>query len=106
MDMSPFPDMSAHPSNAAFWNLDPMSMGGNGYYDASNAWFLPFNMEPPILGDDGGVFGGSDAYNFGLGTGTPVDMMNGHRPPGHRPSVSHGQGGGMNLDGLDGLDGR
>lgn len=110
MDLSPFPDMSAHPNNAAFFNFDPMmGMGANGFYDTSNAWFLPFNMEPPTLGDDGGVFGGGggEAYNFGLGAGTPVDLgMNGHGPHGHRPSVTHAQGGVAGMDGLEGLDGR
>jgi hypothetical protein len=109
MDLSPFPDLSAHPSNAAFWNLDPMSIGGaNGFYDTSNAWFLPFNMEPPVLGDDGGTFGGGgEAYNFGLGPPTPMDLgLNGHAPHVHRQSVGHSQGGGINMEGLEGLDGR
>lgn len=105
MDLSPFPDMTPHPNNAAFWNLDPMGMGGNGFFDPSNAWFLPFNMEPPTLGDDGSVFGGSEAYNFGLNTGQQVDMMNGHHHGHHRASVGHGQGGHAGMDGLEGLDG-
>ncbi|KAF2655710.1 hypothetical protein K491DRAFT_411253 [Lophiostoma macrostomum CBS 122681] len=107
VDMSPFPDMSPHGSHPAFWNLDPMGMGGGAFYDTSNAWFLPFNMEPPTLGDDGGAFGGAEAFNFGLGAGTPVDLgMNGHAPHGHRASVSHGQSGQTGLEGLEGLDGR
>jgi hypothetical protein len=108
VDLSPFPDMSPHQNHPAFWNLDPMGgMTGSGFYDTSNAWFLPFNMEPPTLGDDGGAFGGAEAFNFGLGAGTPVDLgMNGHAPHGHRPSVSHGQGGATGLEGLEGLDGR
>lgn len=105
MDMSPFPDLSAHPSNAAaFWNIDPTGIGGNGFFDPSNAgWFLPFNVEPPTLGDDGGMFS-ADAFNFGLGVGTPVDLgMNGHHA--HRQSVSHGQAGGSGMEGLEGLGG-
>ncbi|KAF2710965.1 hypothetical protein K504DRAFT_480991 [Pleomassaria siparia CBS 279.74] len=101
MDLSPFPDMTPHPSNAAFWNLDTMGMGNNGFLDPSNAWFLPFNMEPPRLGDDGGVFGGAEAYTFGLNTGQQVDMMNGHghHHAHHRAGASHGQGGHSGMDG-------
>jgi hypothetical protein len=99
MDLSPFPDMTphGHPNNAAFWNLDPMGMGGNGFYDPSNAWFLPFNVEPPTMGDDG--FGQAEAWNFGLNTGQQVDMLEAH----HRASVSH-QAGHHGMEGLDGLD--
>ena len=78
---------------------------GNGFFDPSNAgWFLPFNVEPPVLGDDGGMFS-ADAFNLGLGVGTPVEMgLNGHGHPSHRGSVSH-HGRQAGLDGLDGLDG-
>jgi hypothetical protein len=116
MDLSPFPDLSGHhphPTNAAFWNLDPMSLGAgtghNSFYDAGNAWFLPFNMDPPILADDGGVFGGQAAAEqyFGLGAqvaaGLDLSGLNGHQQRGS------GQGGGVNMDGgmdLEGLDGR
>ncbi|KAH7117712.1 fungal-specific transcription factor domain-containing protein [Dendryphion nanum] len=103
MDLSPFPDFSPHHTSAGFWNIDPMGMAG-GFMDPSNAWFLPFNMEPPTMGDDGGVFA-SEAFNFGLPAGTPVDLaaLNGHGHHGaHRASVSHSQGGGMG--GMEGLD--
>ncbi|ORY17946.1 zinc finger transcription factor 1 [Clohesyomyces aquaticus] len=117
MDVSPFPDMSAHPNSAAFWNMDPIGLGGNGYFsDPSTAWFLPFNMEPPTLADDGGVFGGGGdaAFGFGLGPGQHVDLAalngtvnglgngnagHGRGHGGHRASVGH-QGG------IEGLDGR
>ncbi|KAK3217209.1 hypothetical protein GRF29_1g2277031 [Pseudopithomyces chartarum] len=110
MDLSPFPDLTPHASNASFWGLDHAGMGGNGFFDTGNAgWFLPFNVEPPVLGDDGGLFS-PEAYNFGLGVGTPVGMgMNGH--PGHRQSVGHGHGHGHGhgapggMEGLEGLDG-
>ncbi|OCL09380.1 hypothetical protein AOQ84DRAFT_431321 [Glonium stellatum] len=67
LDFSGFSDLSANPNNG-FWNLD-LTNGSfsNGFFtDPSTAWFLPFNMEPPTLGDDGGIFSG-DGYNFGLG---------------------------------------
>lgn len=75
-----------------------MGTGGNGFFDPGNAWFLPFNVEPPTMGDDG--FGQGDAWNFGLHTGQQVDMMEAH----HRASVGH-QGGHHRMEGLDGLDG-
>jgi hypothetical protein len=64
-------------------------------------------MEPPMLGDDGGAFGGGgDAY-FGLGTPTPMDLnMNGHAPHPHRQSVGHVQAGELNLERLGSMDGR
>jgi hypothetical protein len=80
MDMSPFPDLSADYNNT-FWNLDAMGMGAgaNNFFDPMSSYFVPFNVDPPALGDDG-VFahGGSD-FGFGLGAGTPVDldMLNG-----------------------------
>lgn len=103
MDMSPFPDLTPHASNASFWGLEHTGIT-NGFFDPGNAgWFLPFNVEPPVLGDDGGMFS-ADAFNFGLGVGTPVDLgMNGH--PGHRQSVSHSHGGLTGMEGLEGLDG-
>ncbi|KAJ4289680.1 hypothetical protein N0V90_011009 [Kalmusia sp. IMI 367209] len=104
MDMSPFPDLTPHASNASFWGLDHSGMS-NGFFDPTSAgWFLPFNVEPPVLGDDGGMFSG-EAFNFGLGVGTPVDLgMNGQHPA-HRQSVSHGHGPPTGLEGLDRLDG-
>ncbi|KAF2178992.1 hypothetical protein K469DRAFT_754084 [Zopfia rhizophila CBS 207.26] len=104
IDLSPFHDMSAHPSSAGFWNPDPVGLGGNGgfFADPSTAWFLPFNVEPPTLGDDGGVFAG-EGYNFGLGAGPGPghgDLgLNGHT---HRPTVvGLGSQSGNGMDGLE-----
>jgi hypothetical protein len=94
MDMSPFPDLSADFNNA-FWNLETMGMQGNNFFDPMSSYFVPFNVDPPGMGDDG-VFApqASDAFGFGLGAGTPVDldMLVGGR--GHRQSVSGHPGGG------------
>jgi hypothetical protein len=78
MDMSPFPDLSSDFQNpAAFWNLD---MANNNFFDPMSSYFVPFNVEPPGMGDDG-VFAtqGNEAFGFGLGVGGPVDldMLNG-----------------------------
>lgn len=104
MDLSPFPDLSSHPhpQHAAFWGLDPTGMGSNGFFDPSNAgWFLPFNVDPPVLGDDGGMFA-AEGYNFGLGVGTPVDLGIERGLDGRLRGQSIGQGRGGGLDGLDG----
>jgi hypothetical protein len=104
IDMSPFPELASTPHPAAhsgaFWNMDPM--GSSFFADPSTAWFLPFNVDPPTLGDDGGVFAPGEAFNFsGLG--------NAGHPPGEpvmgaggaRQSVSAGQGQGHGMEGLE-----
>ncbi|KAF2262868.1 zinc finger transcription factor 1 [Lojkania enalia] len=112
LDMSPFPDLTTpqhhhHHHSTGYWPLDPMGINPGGFFnDPSAAWFLPFNMDPPTLGDDGGVFSAGDAY-FGLGAGVELGIgagVNGAgQGRGHRQSVGQGQGQGM--DGLEGLDG-
>ena len=84
--------------------MDPMGMGGgNGFFsDPSTAWFLPFNMEPPTLGDDGGVFTAGEGFNFGLGQAGLVEGHGGVGGAGQRGSVSLGGSGGM--EGLEGLE--
>ncbi|KAF2817009.1 uncharacterized protein BDZ99DRAFT_456812 [Mytilinidion resinicola] len=76
LDLSTFAGSSA----PDLWNLDlggmPNTGGmGSGFFpDQSMAWFMPFNMEPPTLGDDG-VFVG-DGWGFGgpqIGTGDVLD---------------------------------
>lgn len=92
MDMSPFPDLSADFNNT-FWNLEAMGMANNNFFDPMSSYFVPFNVEPPTMGDDGAFAQANvEAYGFALGAGTPVDldMMHGHpgRPQqGHRQSI-------------------
>ncbi|KAH7392994.1 fungal-specific transcription factor domain-containing protein [Pyrenochaeta sp. MPI-SDFR-AT-0127] len=93
MDMSPFPDLSADFNNT-FWNLEAMGMANNNFFDPMSSYFVPFNMEPPTMGDDGAFAQASaEAYGFALGAGTPVDLdlMHGGGM-GHRQSVGGGQG--------------
>jgi hypothetical protein len=109
MDLSPFPDFGTYPSNAAFWNIDPMGMGSTGLFDPGNAWFLPFNVEPPLVGDEGGAFAGSglEAYNFGLGGGVEMGEVGATdglgRGQGRARTQSH-RSGGVGMEGLDGLE--
>ncbi|KAB2571790.1 putative transcriptional regulatory protein [Lasiodiplodia theobromae] len=43
------------------------------FADPSAAWFMPFNMDPPTpLGDDSGMFGGPQGYNFAFDGGSVV----------------------------------
>lgn len=117
MDLSPFTDLSsAHPGG--FWNLDPLAGAGSGsgFYDASNAgWFLPFNVEPPVLGaDEGGMFA-HEAFGFGLGVGGGAGVEQGgaggemsqqQRMQRRQQSMSVGRSGSLEgLEGLEGLDG-
>jgi hypothetical protein len=69
------------------WNMDFNGMGGNyGGVDASTAWFMPFNLDPPDvnIGDDAGFSVGAlmgqgvGGFDFGgLGDGMVVDHGNG-----------------------------
>jgi len=103
MDMSPFPDLSADFNNT-FWNLETMGMTNNNFFDPMSSYFVPFNVDPPSMGDDG-IFThqATDTFGFGLGAGTPVDLdllagtgqhvgTAGTARQGHRQSVGHGQG--------------
>lgn len=94
MDMSPFPDLSADFNNA-FWNLEAMGMANNNFFDPMSSYFVPFNVDPPTMGDDGAFAqANAEAYGFALGAGTPVDLdlMHGHpggggMRTGHRQSI-------------------
>ncbi|KAF1917983.1 fungal-specific transcription factor domain-containing protein [Ampelomyces quisqualis] len=77
LDMSPFPALSQDVHNpAAFWNLD---VANNHFFDPMSSYFVPFNVEPPGMGDDG-VFAtpsqGGAAFGFGLGA-VEGDLMTG-----------------------------
>jgi hypothetical protein len=76
MDISNFPDLSSD-FNAAFWNLEAMGMASNNFFDPMSSYFVPFNVEPPMMGGAGdGVFESQSAaeYGFGLGQGQNVDL--------------------------------
>ncbi|KAF2855070.1 hypothetical protein T440DRAFT_495703 [Plenodomus tracheiphilus IPT5] len=58
--LSPFPDLSADFNNT-FWNLDAMGMtSSNNFFDPMSSYFVPFNVEPPVMGDDGAFAGGNE----------------------------------------------
>jgi hypothetical protein len=50
------------------WNVNAMEWGGLGA-DASTAWFMPFNLDPPTVGGQGlspdEVFGGGGGFALG-----------------------------------------
>ena len=54
------------------------SNNANGFWgDPSTAWFMPFNMEPPAIGEDNNLFSGSfDWSNF-----APFGDLNSGLPP-------------------------
>lgn len=99
------------------FNLDAFSAHANGngnsagvWGDPSTAWFMPFNMEPPAIGDDNNLFNNNhiDWTNFG-GFG---DMSGGLAPTGltPRPDIDLDTGqevplGSEHGGGLEGLDG-
>jgi hypothetical protein len=50
-------------------------MGGQNFFDPMSAYFVPFNVEPPMMGEDGGfASAASETFGFGPETGTPVDI--------------------------------
>ncbi|KAI7707943.1 hypothetical protein KC353_g11337 [Hortaea werneckii] len=67
-------------SNYAPPNSNGTSNGGGpgGFWgDPSTAWFMPFNMEPPSVGDDSNLFAHSGNASFdwaNFGAGLPADM--------------------------------
>ncbi|KAI5370695.1 hypothetical protein Slin14017_G015740 [Septoria linicola] len=63
------------------------STNQNGFWgDPSTAWFMPFNMDPPTIGEDNNLFGGS---NMGWNGFAGFDDMTNMPPAGMMP------GGGM-----------
>ncbi|KAL6708348.1 hypothetical protein ACN47E_003272 [Coniothyrium glycines] len=93
IDMSSFPDLSADFNNA-FWNLESMGMPNNNFFDPMSSYFVPFNVDPPTMSDDGAFAqANAEAYGFALGAGTPVDLdlmhgIPGRTQQGHRQSIS------------------
>ena len=55
-------------------NWGDMQMGGMSGYttEPSSAWFMPFNMEPPEIGQDADIFNTMGGAGYGLG-GMPVN---------------------------------
>ena len=107
-------DPSSNPSLDHF-DFNAMANGnsniGSGVWgDPSTAWFMPFNMDPPAVGDDNNLFNGSfDWGNFG-GFG---DIGSGFPPTGLTPRADldvdtgqdslSGDGTGNGLEALDTL---
>nr|POE88155.1 putative transcriptional regulatory protein [Quercus suber] len=64
-----------HNSNLNVPPTNPSAINGqvnNGFWgDPSTAWFMPFNMSPPTIGEDNNLFGGS--MNSAGGTGNHLD---------------------------------
>lgn len=70
MDMSGygFADPASGPPDAAMGMSATAGGGGGGPWDQTSAWFMPFNLDPPNMGDESGLFGGSTGlYDFGMG---------------------------------------
>ncbi|KAI7196342.1 hypothetical protein KC352_g20775, partial [Hortaea werneckii] len=61
--------------------------------DPSTAWFMPFNMEPPSVGDDSNLFANTGNASFdwaNFGAGLPGDMSALSAAQQHQPSSSTG----------------
>ena len=78
--------------------------GGAGFWgDSSSTWYMPFNIDPPTIGDDNNLFNnnGFEWANFG-GFG---DMSSGMAPTGLTPRPDDMEGGHGDLGGEGGSGG-
>ena len=78
--INPMIDPTSHPNLDAY-EFNAFNANGSspqGFWgDPSTAWFMPFNMDPPAIGEDNNLFNGNFDWNFGgfgdlgggLGTG-------------------------------------
>ncbi|CAK4031506.1 transcriptional regulatory [Lecanosticta acicola] len=93
---------------SALANSNGQNGQGNGFWgDPSTAWFMPFNLDPPTIGEDNNLFSGSFDWSNGFpGFGDVSGMPSTGLTPGME--VDGGQDSGMTGDqpgsGLDGLD--
>ena len=82
--INPMMDPTSHPNLDAF-DFNPFNANGSspqGFWgDPSTAWFMPFNMDPPAIGDDNNIFNGNFDWNFGgfgdMGSGMPTGLTPG-----------------------------
>ncbi|TKA30992.1 hypothetical protein B0A50_01960 [Salinomyces thailandicus] len=120
---SPFPLDPYSAYGTSNGNTGSAAAGGGGggglWTDPSTAWFMPFNMDPPSIGDDHNLFTHSsgssnfDWANFagfgdmgsGLGAGADGDAGNGGGGEGVDPMLSGTSSSGMGGAGLEGLEG-
>lgn len=95
-DWNAFATNTANQSNNGFWG------------DPSTAWFMPFNMDPPTIGEDNSMFSGNLDWsnNFG-GFGDMSAMGPTGLTPNQPVDVDTGQDGmtgGSGSMGMEGLD--
>ncbi|KAK6434560.1 hypothetical protein LTR95_009259 [Oleoguttula sp. CCFEE 5521] len=101
------PMLDPHQQNNLDFDFSTMAANSNhgqGQYwgDPSSAWFMPFNMEPPTMAEDGNLFKtGVFDWNNGFGEFGPLPPT-GLTP---RPGLDTGQGASSDgmMDGLDAL---
>lgn len=99
---------SGHAHNGANHNNNGNNNNSSGFWgDPSTAWFMPFNMEPPTIGDDNNLFANSNSFDW-ASFGGFGDMSTGLPPTGLTPQpsadVDTGQGnGGSGLEGFEGM---
>ena len=54
------------------WDMQMGGMTGGYGAEPSSAWFMPFNMEPPEIGQDTDIFGNLGSTGSGYG-GMPIN---------------------------------
>ncbi|KAI9749878.1 MAG: hypothetical protein M4579_006698 [Chaenotheca gracillima] len=103
------PVASASGMQNSIWDVDMTGLGGGGYMnDQTSAWYMPFNLQPPEIGNeaDGGFGPSLSAPGGGLGpdmtaflppTGIPSDGPGGN---GSNHSANGEGGGGQTGSGM------
>lgn len=84
---------SHHGFNDYDMNANPFGFNADGVWDQTSAWFMPFNVDPPTMGDDAGLFAQGGYADFTAGLNMAGFGMGGIDLESEGP-VGQGQGGG------------
>lgn len=87
----------------AFANNNSNNQGNTGFWgDPSTAWFMPFNMDPPSIGEDSSMF--SDNFDWSNNNFAGFGDMSGMGPTIDVDTGQDTMAGASGNAGLDGLD--
>jgi hypothetical protein len=79
---------AAAANNHAGVNGTSAEVGGGFWGDPSTAWFMPFNMEPPSIGEDNNLFSNNSGFDWNGFNG--LGDLAGIAPTGLTPGLTPG----------------